>query len=222
MRWIHIDNPRDDKPLPLPQSYSKEWSTKTSPRFIGRGGEVPAPVSYTQCSAQQQKKVSNSTPLGPRKEQSTCPHRKQPKEPLHSTLRFTVSTQDTFAHEVKCSLCETHRGCLRQTTLTSGSRGFASTTGSSCIWTWTSWSTLPFASVTRWMTGEASMDSLAIEDTVSVLELQDPARDEPRGEMHPSATPCALKKSALEQEGPVKATFVPDSQTFLSSHLASR
>lgn len=63
------------------------------------------------------------------------------------------------------------------------------------------------------------MDSLAIEDIVSVLELQDPARDEPHGEMHPSATPCALKESALEHKVPVNTTFVPDSQTFLSSHL---
>lgn len=57
------------------------------------------------------------------------------------------------------------------------------------------------------------MDSLAMEDTVSVLELQDPARDQPRGEMHPSAMPCALKKSALKQAVPVKATFAPESHS---------
>lgn len=91
--------------------------------------------------------------------------------------------------EVKHSLCKTHRGCLNQTTLTSAARGFASTMGSPCIWTWTSWSTLPFASVTRWMTGEASMDSPAMEDIVSVVELQGPARNEPRGEMQPQQLP---------------------------------
>lgn len=62
------------------------------------------------------------------------------------------------------------------------------------------------------------MDSLAIEDTGSVLELQGPARHE----MHPSATPCALNKPASEHKVPVNNTFVPDSQTFLNSHPALR
>lgn len=66
------------------------------------------------------------------------------------------------------------------------------------------------------------MDSLAIEDMVSVLELQDPARDKPRGEMHPQQLPVPPKKSALEHKVPVNATFVLDSQTFFSSHPASR
>lgn len=64
------------------------------------------------------------------------------------------------------------------------------------------------------------MDSLAIDETVSVLELQDPSRKAAQGITRCTATPrqfaVPYTKRVLEYEAPVKAVFVAASQTFFT------
>lgn len=66
------------------------------------------------------------------------------------------------------------------------------------------------------------MDSLAIDETVSVFELQDPSRKAAQLITWHTATPhqfaVPYTKCVSEYEVPVKATFEPDSQTFFTAN----